>query len=161
MIRRPHNRHSLGLIAACLGVGAVLAAETPRNPGYLTKGPAYALRFAAPAKVPISPLPALPITYDPQPQFAPAPAQPIVEASAQTTIIVTTPPTTTSNTLSGNDLVRQLLSQQPLTIGPGTGGIIKFFQSGTNQIGVTVDPTPLFQPPSTLSRPSSATYQQK
>ncbi len=156
-----HHRLALGLFAACLGVATLLAADSPLDPGYLTKGPAYALRFAAPAKVPIAPLPALPISYDPQPQFAPAPAQPIVEAPAQTTIIVTTGPTTTPNTLSGNDLVRQLLSQQPLTVGAGTGGIVKFFQSGTNQIGITVDPTPLFQPPATLSRPSSATYQQK
>ncbi len=161
MICRQQHRRPLGLLVTCLGIGGLLAAEPPPVAGYLTKGPAYALRFASPAKVPISPLPALPISYDPQPQFTPAPAQPIVEATATQPAIVVTTTLPPPNTLSGNDLVRQLLSQQPLVVGPGTGSMMKFFQSGTNQIGITLDPSPLFQPPSTLGRPSSSTYQQK
>lgn len=158
MIFRSHHLRTLSLLATCLGVSALLAAEPV---GYLTKGRGYGLRFASPAKVPIAPLPSLPISYDPQPQFAPVPIQPIVEATASQSVIVVTTAFPPSNTLSGNDLVRQLLSQQPLVVGPGTGSMIKFFQSGTNQIGITIDPTPLFQPPATLGRPSSATYQQK
>jgi hypothetical protein len=149
------------LAAIFIAAGLLPAVETPPATGYLAKGPAYALRFAAPAKVPMTPLPSLPITYDPQPQFAPVAAQPIVEAIPQTTIVVTPTPSFPTNTLHGNDLVRQLLMQQPLIVGPGTGSLMKFFQSGTNQIGVMVDPAPLFQPPSSFSRPSSATYQQK
>lgn len=55
------------------------APQPANSSGYLSKLPPTGLRFAPPPKPPVSSLPPLPITYDPQPVFSPDFAQPLAE----------------------------------------------------------------------------------
>lgn len=60
-------------------IGTRLTVPDSVQPGYLSKTAPSGLRFAAPPKPPVTTLPPLPISYNPQPMFMPEFAEPLAE----------------------------------------------------------------------------------
>ena len=138
--------------------------SVPVQPGYLSKTAPSGLRFAAPPKPPVTTLPPLPISYNPQPMFTPEFAEPLGELPVPPSPPAP-PPVEVPTPVPFTDLVSTLANKAGKIPGnlPRNDPVlphmlVKFFNG---KLADTQFPSERvsFQPPVTPSKPTStATY---
>jgi hypothetical protein len=136
--------------------------------GYLSKSATSGLRFASPPKPSVPSLPPLPITFDPQPVFAPEFAQPLTELTVQMA-----PPPPAASTPPAKPALTELVSsianrQDKITAllvpvqAVSAQMLTKYFQDAKlTEVQAPVDSMVFRVPENAGKQTSSASYQVK